>query len=135
MRKSVLVLISTLSFNVGASPAGDQSIIDLAMANVACAAVQIINPEAVNSAYNNYFNDSVFLYQRFHGMDNEKAERNQKGFYKILTSENAIKAQSLNSIVGAKKYLSQYLIKTDAKSCGELRLAANRVLAKYNEKL
>lgn len=137
MRKSVfaLALSATLSFNIFASPEGDQVIIDLAMANVACAAVQNVNPEAVNSTYNNYFNDSVSLYQRYHNMIKEKSERNQKGFYKILTSENAIKAQSLNSIVGAKKYLSQYLVKTDATSCSELKSAANRVLSKYNEKL
>jgi hypothetical protein len=137
MRKSVLALaLSTaLSFNVFASPAGDQVIIDLAMANVACAAVQSVNPEAVNSTYNNYFDDSVSLYQRYHNMTKEKSKKNQKVFYKILTSENAIKAQSLNSIVGAKKYLSQYLVKTDAASCSELKPAANRVLSKYNEKL
>lgn len=137
MRKSVflLALIATLSSNVCANPTGDQTIIDLAMANIACAAVQSVNPEAVNSTYNNYFNDSVHLYQRFHNITKEESERNQQSFYKILTSENAIKAQSLNSIVGAKKYLSQYLIKTDAGTCGELKQAANSVLAKYNEKL
>jgi hypothetical protein len=137
MRRLVFLLAfsSSLSFTVFAYPAGDQAIIDLAMANVACAAVQRVNPEVVDSTYNNYFGDSVYLYQKFHNITEEKSEQNQKGFYNILTSERAIKAQSLNSVAGATKYLSQYLVKTDAGSCNELKQAANRILAKYNEKL
>ncbi|AZG37078.1 hypothetical protein [Shewanella psychromarinicola] len=136
MRKFISIFILFIfPLDILASPIEDQVIIDLAMANVACAAVQSVNPEAVNSSYGNFFNDSVHLYHQFHGMSKEKSEKNQKAFYKIITSENAVKAQSLNSVVGAKKYLSQYLIKTDANSCSELKKIANKVLVKYDVEL
>jgi len=53
------------------------------------------------------------------------------GFYNILTGEPAIKEQSLNSISGAKNYVSKYLTKTDANTCNEIHAKANYILNKY----
>ncbi|WP_335922694.1 MULTISPECIES: hypothetical protein [Shewanella] len=117
------------------SPVGDVAIIDLSMASMACAAVQKVNPQAVDKIESFYLSDSIKLYQLYHDFSYEVSERNIGGLYNIIIGEPAVKAQSLHSITGAKNYLLSYLQKTDAKNCSEIRKYSNQILSKYYNKL
>lgn len=117
------------------TPKGDMAIFNLGMASVICAAVRDVNPDAIDGDSNLFFSDSVALYKNFHNFSLEKSEKHQQGWYDIITGEAAIKAQSLNSINGAKTYVNQYLVKTDAASCNEIHVKANYILKKYGLQL
>lgn len=124
----ILICFSTNSFS---NPTGDEAILDLSMASLACAAVQHINPNVVRDNYPNYFKNAVTTYSLYHAMPIEKAEKNERSLYNLMTGESAIKAQKLNSTSGAKIYLNKFLLKTDANSCEDTPLIINEILAKY----
>lgn len=130
----LLILVSGVARS-DLSPKGDNAIISLSLASLACAAVQKVNPEAVDIVDEAYMDHSIKLYQFYHDFPYDIAKRNQIGLYKILTDEPAIKAQSLRSVAGAKNYLSQYLRKTDATECSQIREYSNKILSVYGKKL
>ncbi|HBV75977.1 MULTISPECIES: hypothetical protein [Vibrio] len=85
----------------------------------------------VSSAYEGYLQDSITLYSHYHNFSIEKSRLHQEGIFDIITGEPAVKAQALNSNVGATAYLSKYLSKTDAESCSEIREYSDKILDKY----
>lgn len=133
---TLLLLIFSLS-DVQAQPlpAGDNAIIHLSLASLACSAIQKVNPEAVDKMSDNYLDNAIKLYQYYHNFPYEKAKENQMGMYNLLIGESVIKAQSLHSVVGAKTYLAKYLITTDANECSEIELYSQKLLAIYGKSL
>lgn len=124
-----------LMANADINPKGDDAILYLSQASVACAALQEVNVAAVDKSKDTYLSDGIALYKFYHDTDYETAKSHSLGMYKIITSEPAIKAQALRSLKGAKFYLSQFLAKTDANECGQVNLHANKILAIYGKKL
>lgn len=117
------------------SPEGDMAILNLGTASMVCASVRDVNPDAIKGNSKSFFSDSVKLYSYFHSFSLDRSRENQMGFYNRLTGEPAIKEQSLNSISGAKNYVSKYLTKTDANTCNEIHAKANYILSKYELQL
>lgn len=133
---SALCLLLAAATSAASGAEGDSAVINLALASVACAAVQEVNPGALDdTSDHDYFSHSVTLYQLFHGYSEETAAKHQRSMYNILTAEPAIKAQSLRSVVGAQSYLQQYLRKTDASTCQEIPATAQKILAVYGRTL
>ncbi|MFA0143857.1 hypothetical protein AB4430_19060 [Vibrio kanaloae] len=113
------------------TPKGDTAIFNLGMASVICAAVKDVNPDAIRGDSSLFFSDSVTLYKNFHNFSFEESQKHQQELYDIITGEPVIKAQSLNSISGAKIYINQYIIKTGASNCNDIHTKANYILRKY----
>lgn len=125
------LLCCSMSSYANIDPKGDNAILYLSQASVACAAIQDVNAEAVDKVKKTYLLDAIKLYGYYHAFDYNTAKSHQLGWYKILTGEAAIKAQGLRSVTGAKIYLSQLFIKTDANECSQIRFYANRILVIY----
>lgn len=121
MTKKVLISFLIIPTICAALPKQqDTKLIDFSMANLACAAVQRVNPKVVSLKYKGYYKDSVLQYQRYHKVTELVAEKHQSGTLNLLTSKNVIKAQSLNTVSGAQKYLEKFLLKVDAERCSDL---------------
>ena len=127
-----IFFITSLSF---ADTKGDNAVFSLSFANLLCAGVSHVNPDAVSGGSELYLNRSIKLYKLYHGNSHEEAKLHQKNSFKLITSERAIKAQSLNSIAGAKRYVKDALSKTDASKCEELGAVSRKLLSKYGIRL
>ena len=116
------------------TPKGDLSIHYLAFANLHCAVIKHVNPEALNDSYSEYLRDSNRLKSIYFGKDTD-----YEGTFSILTAEKAIKTQGMRSIAGANKWLSKSLldagVDTGTKDCHKLRPLAENVLKMYDLKL
>lgn len=120
------------------NPKGDMSLLHLSQASIICKALEEVNPQSINSPSvenEDYFFIAVRLYSIFHEMPYEEAEGNQQGWSDLFTSESVIKAQSLRSNTGAQAYLANYLNRTDARNCSDIRDAANNILSIYGRRL
>ncbi|WPC75859.1 hypothetical protein [Vibrio porteresiae] len=129
----LIILLSLLGFSLDSvsSPAGDEALFDLSIASLACAAVQHVNPKAVEGNYPNYLKNAVKTYSLYHSMPLERAEKNEVGMYNLMIGEPAIKAQKLKSVNGARAYLNKFLYKTDATSCLDTPFLIKEMLHKY----
>lgn len=133
----LLLIMPTNSFaQMSSGPKGDMAILYLYQSSIVCAALLNVNPDAIDvSGADHYFDDAARLYSYFHNMPLEESRQHQEGWVELLTGDAAIKAQSLNSTVGARSYLNQYMRKTDANSCSQIRPVANQVLSVYGLQL
>lgn len=124
----VLMLFSVSIFS---NSSGDEKLLNLSMASLACAAVQKVNPNVVDSNYPDYFKNAVKTYSLYHSVAFDIAEKNERSMYNLMTGESAIKVQKLNSIADAKIYLDKFLYKTNAKTCAETPAQIKNILGKY----
>lgn len=131
------MLFSAQSLAGGLSPEGDAGLIHIYYANLACAAVQKANPKYIESGYKHFLDDAIKIYPLFWGEKKNAGEpvSSSKSFLKHLSSEVVIKNRGLRSSAGARSYLYSYLKKTDAVSCDQLFLEANKLLEFYGTEI
>jgi hypothetical protein len=131
MLMAIIALCLLLPSVSSANAKGDNAIFSLAFANLLCAGASYVNGEAISGDSEDYLNISITLYQHFHGTTFENATKHQKSSFKLITSEAAVKAQSLNSIVGARKYVDKALVTTDADRCNQLENISRKLMVKH----